>query len=262
MSKNKPILGTCCVCRKEGKINFEHVPPKSCGNTQTRFTKSSLKDIFIPEDPKQKQRIIQGGIGYYSFCESCNNQFGSWYVKEYSEFYKTAIKVLKIKTPNQSALVYPFEIYPLRIIKQVVCMFLAINHNNNFNFDKDILNEFVLDREKTGLPSQFKIFSFFNRGGKPRILPFTILANINTLKADDFSFSCSQYSEMAFPPLGFVLAHNSKKPDERLVDITYFVDYKYNIKESIMMALPILPTHTKYPCTYKTKGEIEKKYQN
>lgn len=250
MNRTKKLIrGVCSVCEKQGNINFEHVPPQSCGNKQTRYTYSTLKDIFVPTG--EKKRIMQGGLGYYAFCENCNNQFGSWYVKDYSVLYKTACQVLKIKTSDNS-LVYPFEIYPLRIIKQIICMFLAVNHNSNFQFDKNILNDFVLDKHKTELSSQFKIFAFYNRGGKPRILPFTVIGNIE-------NFTSQYYSEIAFPPFGFVLAYNSEKPDERLIDITYFTNYSYDTKCSLMLQFPILPTHTHYPCTYKTKGEIERK---
>jgi|TARA_B110000967_G_scaffold118945_1_gene121677 hypothetical protein len=40
MSRKKPEIGICRICKKEKKLTFEHIPPKVAFNKNTRSAKS------------------------------------------------------------------------------------------------------------------------------------------------------------------------------------------------------------------------------
>ncbi|WP_181646106.1 hypothetical protein [Paenibacillus anseongensis] len=65
-------------------------------------------------------------------------------------------------------------------------------------------------------------------------------------------------SEIAFPPMGYVMTFNSEPPDSRLVEITHFTRYGYNDFETVFLNFSQLPVHLFMPGDYRTKEEIYK----
>lgn len=246
------IKGDCLICKEYKDINFEHVPPKSCGNHNTKYNMVLFKDLLVPFFNKNLPKFPnQGGIGVYAFCKDCNGNFGKWYVRSYSDWYKEAVLVLKIITKTYKPLAYSYKIYPLRIIKEIICMFIAINKESSFFSYKDELCDFVAKKDQTSLPSGVKVWAYYNFGGKPRINSF-----VNFIK---FNGNNSIMSEIAFPPFGFVLTLNCQPPDKRLIDISYFANYEYTKETTLHLDFPVLPTNLKHTGTYLTGHEIRKR---
>lgn len=82
---------------------------------------------LINENPRDYRNLrgkkARRGIGAYTLCERCNNQTGAWYGAAYAHFARQGMEYL---TPQEkpTLLYYPFRIYPLHVIKQVMCMFI------------------------------------------------------------------------------------------------------------------------------------------
>ena len=83
--------GVCHICGKYGKLSYEHIPPQSAFNNVKRKVSTleeSLKDETENRAPWDieglKYQQFQKGIGFYTLCESCNNNTGSWYANAYS----------------------------------------------------------------------------------------------------------------------------------------------------------------------------------
>lgn len=69
----------------------------------------------------------------------------------------------------------------------------------------------------------------------------------------------SLQSEIAYPPYGYVLTLNGKRPlDGRLVEISHFASYAYNEEVSMPIHLPVLPTHAMFGADYRTQEEIDR----
>jgi 5-methylcytosine-specific restriction endonuclease McrA len=76
--------GTCHVCGKFGPLSFEHIPPRSTGNNHVVQIYSGdqvIKNSLTGSDDASalKYKPSQGGMGFYSLCESCNNYLGQNY---------------------------------------------------------------------------------------------------------------------------------------------------------------------------------------
>ena len=73
------------------------------------------------------------------------------------------------------------------------------------------------------------------------------------------SFTGFVFSEITFPPFGFVWSLNSTPPDDRLTDITHFADnYSYNDEPLMWIQLPVLPIYTFYPGDYRDRDTVLK----
>ena len=67
------------------------------------------------------------------------------------------------------------------------------------------------------------------------------------------------FSEITFPPFGFVLTFNSPPPDGRLADITYLADeFDYKEERVVWIQLPVLPIYTFYPGDYRNRDTVLK----
>ena len=64
-------------------------------------------------------------------------------------------------TQGTPSLYYSFRIFPLRVIKQIVCMFFSIN-DIRFSYNHPELVKFVLNRNERNLNPDIRIYAFFN----------------------------------------------------------------------------------------------------
>jgi hypothetical protein len=257
MSRRKKVYGKCKLCGFEGKLSYEHVPPSSAyNNSDYYYSKLSElmeveldDDLNYPEEFRRKRiKKGQGGFGYYSLCERCNNNTGSWYGWDYILWVYQSMGIL-LKANHRPTLYYPTQFYPLRVIKQVLCMFFSINHLG-FNDSEPELVSFILNRERRYLNPKYKIFCYYNIDGESRYLPTTVLGNFKT-------HVNITLSEFTFPPFGFVLTLNSPSPDSRLADISHFSNYGYDEQNQYFQSFKVLPTYIGYiPGDYRTKKQI------
>jgi hypothetical protein len=54
------------------------------------------------------------------------------------------------------------------------------------------------------------------------------------------------------------MTFDNKVPDNRLVDITYFKNYKYNQLVDIHLKMSVLPIFTQFPGDYRSAEEVRK----
>jgi hypothetical protein len=97
MAKKTKHTDVCIICNETRTINFEHIPPKSCGNSETRYYEAKLIDVINKK--KLDSHIVkqkQGGIGKYSICIECNHKFGKEYVNGYKQIYQQTSRNINI----------------------------------------------------------------------------------------------------------------------------------------------------------------------
>jgi hypothetical protein len=243
--------GDCHICGKHDYLSFEHVPPESAFNNK-RIWVAHGSQLFEGHQPHSLQkRVQQRGAGGYTLCISCNNLTGGWYVRAYADWACQAMEILE-KSKGAPTLIYPFRIYQLRIIKQIIAMFLSVNAPD---FRKEIpyLEKFVLDRHSTGLPPDIRVYAGYTTG------PYSRSAGKSGI-FDKSGYSPKTYavSEVAFPPFVFVLTLDSPCPESRMTDITFFASANYDEIRDLYIGLPVLPISTAYPTDYRTMKEVSK----
>lgn len=162
MTRARKKIGTCCICGKEGKLSFEHVPPRSAFNDHPIFV-ANIKELIGNWDGELrsiKGKVHQLGAGDYTLCEKCNSDTGAWYGNAFADWAYQAFQVLT-SARGEPSLYYNFRVFPLRVIKQIVCMFFSSNGPDFRTVHPDLV-KFVLDREARHLKPSIRIYTYYN----------------------------------------------------------------------------------------------------
>jgi hypothetical protein len=250
MAKPK-ITGRCHICGIDGPLTYEHVPPEAAFNDQ-RVVTPPLESYINkgPDELPSRGPINQRGAGGYTLCSSCNSLTGTWYVPAYVDIaYQAAI--LLQRSQGELCLQYPYRIFPLRFIKQVIAMFCSVNRPGFVEKNTE-LRRFLLDKESKYLDPKIKIFTYLTTSSLGRQSGFSTAFMDGQLRL---------YSEIGFPPLGFILTYDSFPPDNRLLDISYFATYDYNYFDTFFLKLSVLPINYFIPGDFRTRDEIMQDYQ-
>jgi hypothetical protein len=247
----KTIFGVCHLCGTNGKLSFEHVPPDSAFNGQP-ILRTAFKKVLECEDLDNITggQVMQRGAGGYTLCESCNSNTGSWYVPAFADWAHQAMRIV-IGTRARPSLGYPFTLFPLRVLKQILCMFCSVNGPLFQAVNPDLVR-FILNRESTELPDRVRVYAFYTFSDRARAS-----GAVGLLRGLGSSASRSHvFSEITYPPFGFVMTLNSTPPLPDFCDISGFSNFAYrDWRCGITMRLPLMPVYTAFPGDYRTRNE-------
>jgi hypothetical protein len=112
----KRPLGNCCICA-ESAFNDR---PILRAHLFKILADGSLQFGNLESPSGEKQ---QRGAGQHTLCEKCNSDTGHWYGAAFADWAHQGMRI--VSGTKGLILIYPFNIYPLRVIKQVLCMFLS-----------------------------------------------------------------------------------------------------------------------------------------
>lgn len=269
----KKVFGNCLICGTDTKLTFEHVPPRAAFNNYPAIGKQIFE--LTNKDPDNyfegKKRIYQRGAGAYTLCEKCNSNTGAWYGDAFADFAHQSLDILK-HAKGRPSIYYPFRTYPLRVIKQIVTMFFSVN-DDSFRGNHPDLVKFVLNKNERYLSPDIRILVYFNSSPRSRYIGGTSMTKISP---DDINLDTMEnlqrkiesehsrsrlLSEIAFPPLGYVMTFNSESLDKQLVDISFFANYPYNDWTSIQLKLPVYPVYTWFPADFRSREQVQREFE-
>lgn len=246
------VVGDCHICGRNGDLSYEHVPPRSAFNNR-RIWVARGDQLFRGRDiDSMSKDQLQRGAGGYTLCARCNNDTGRWYGAAFAAWAAQAVEILE-RAKEPPLLAYPYTIYPLRLIKQIISMFFSVNAPV-FRNEVPYLVRFVLNRYTKGLPDDIRLHAAYTAGRTSRTAGKSGL--ITGVGGNDMR--AHAISEVAFPPFVFVLTLGSDCPDPRLVDISFFASFGYDEMSRPYMNFPVLPINSPYPTDYRTTSEIRR----
>jgi len=246
----KKVYGNCSICGCYKKLSFEHIPPKAAFNNKRVVSVKFENIISLGPAEKIKGKTQQRGAGAFTLCDKCNNDTGGWYGKDFVNWCYQCYDTI-VRSNGKPTLFYLHYMLPLRILKQIVCMFLSLN-GPGFSSLSPELRRFVLNKESKYLSPKYRFFTYYNLEGRFRYLGVSVRGIFGT------SFETLPMSELSFPPLGYLMTLDGKNPgDKRLCEITHFSRYSYNEFQVMESKMAVLPTHLYFPGDYRTKREIE-----
>lgn len=248
MGKNKKIQGYCHICGEYGELTFEHVPPRSAYNNRSLLAYDFDQSVNLGPDDNVKGKITQKGMGDYTLCGRCNNNTGQWYGSKFKLFCEQGMEIL-LRAKGDPVLIYKTVNYPLEVLKQIVAMFFSVNGDGLAASNPD-LARFVLNKKLRYIPPKFRFFLYYNLGKKYRYIK--LMSKHDASGKNDIIWM----SEISFPPYGYMMTIDSKKPDPRLVEITHFSKYDYGEFAVLRQKLPVLPTNYFIPGDYRTEDEM------
>lgn len=259
MGRRKKVEGFCRICGLYKKLSFEHVPPEAAFNNGKAYFLATVDELeqldFVSLDSSMISKLPldhfkkkQGGIGFNTLCDQCNNTTGSWYASDFIIWARQSMEIL-LKSNGRPTLHYPTHFFPLRVIKQIITMFFSIRVEGTCD-DESELQTFILNKEKRHLSPKYRVYCYYNLNGSYRYLGDSFIGGID-------GSSMIRTSELSFPPFGFVLTIDSEKPDNRLFEITHFANCDYNYWTDYYQNFPVLPTFLPHvPLDYRSKDEI------
>ncbi|MGI8508576.1 MAG: hypothetical protein ACR2MQ_04555 [Gemmatimonadaceae bacterium] len=232
---------------KRGPLTFEHVPPRSAFNDRPVLALTDPDFYAIGPDDPVRGRVQQRRSGKHTLCATCNAKLGRWYVETYKQWARDGAVILQ-QSSGIVSLVHLNHLLPLRILKQVAAMFFSINPVG-FAEKHPELAHFVLSPHSQLLPRKLRFFVYYNCEGRYRTVPICALLDIKTKQM-------SVFTELCYPPFGFVMAVDTPPPDDRLCEITAWARFKYSEFASLPLSIPVLPTYTFIGGDYRTKARI------
>jgi len=240
-------IGECHICGRVGPLSFEHVPPRKAFNDRP-VIRARFEDLLgIGPDEPIRGEYQQRGMGDYTLCPGCNNKTGGWYGSEFVKWCYQGFDIL-LRAQGRPTFIYLYYLLPLRIIKQIIVMLFSAN-GPEFRRANPELVHFVLNKEEKNLSPKYRIYTYYTVSSRLRSSAVSGLVNINTNEVFVFS-------ELSYFPFGYIMTFDSRPPDQRLLDITHFVNYGYNEFAVKTINIPVLPTHTWFPADFRTREEI------
>jgi len=252
--ERKKKTGKCHLCGKVKKLSLEHVPPRAAFNEWQKKLYTGEQLIAKPGLPWDFSALSgehhQNGIGWNTLCEKCNSNSGGWYVKAYVDFACKTYKQLEDSPPTIS-LPYVYKIYgvyPLRVAKAVLIMFLSTNSAGFLDKNKK-LRDLLLEKTLTGIdPKKYGIGMYINASKLSKYIGVCAILKGNEVEA---------VSEISLLPFGFVLRLDPKNMDG-FVDITGWLDYQYDDKVDLEITIPVYDSNTVLPLDFRSKDEVLK----
>jgi hypothetical protein len=244
-------IGICKLCLETKGLNFEHIPPRSAFNKDTKYYILDQTEYYQKakeytfDNLKPKSRKEQGGIGEFSFCFDCNGFLGSNYVRTYKKFAKIAMNIIQSNDKNTKAFEFDIsDINLLKFLKQIAAIFIASN-DDSFAKSYPELLEFVKNEKSTELSQKFRFYMYLNNEGQNR--------NGHIHFTNHYGTVC----EFAFRPFGFVLSIDNPN---RIMPLTEITNFKHYEKIKMLEKLPIIlnkyPTYYPFPLDFRTKEEL------
>ncbi len=218
----KIIEGYCALCGKYEKLSFEHVPPQSAFNNKPIFVQTHEHLIDKNSYLYGKRKRSNRGLGGYSLCESCNKNTGDWYARDFGDFAHQGMKIIK-EQKGRYNISGEYNIKPLNVIKQILTMFMSADKLGILKSQKDLV-DFILTKQKVGIPERYRIFLYSTLSPNKRIIGYTIVSTDSAIQ---------KWSEISFPPFGFLLAEESEAAHNDMCDISSFGKFNYNEQTSV-----------------------------
>lgn len=255
--------GRCHICGKYRKYTKEHIPPQAAFNQSPVVLygfNAALRNGWDSPYPwdfsGQKGRPMNKGVWFKRLCEECNTQLlGIHYVPAYSDLVKQTYVLLEkgVRINKDGFGTFEFSnLYPLKIAKKVIAMFLGINAPEMIVAEPE-LQRFVLRQEQRALSEKYSLYMFVAGGQLSRYCGLTIL-----LRGFGTGSSVIRpVSELATFPLGFLLEIDAKQQEKQLTDIRFLAnDYCFDDCVDLRLSLPVRETNTMFPLDYRNQKQV------
>ena len=252
--KTKPI-GTCAICSLDKELTHEHIPPQSVGNTKDVRPYGLFDSLLKNQSYDDKTGLKwdgghQNGFKKNTLCESCNPRTGSWYGVAFRDFIDKIRPIVTVHNakPGQVAEGIIKDIYPLRIIKQILSMFCSIN---NLDTGIDDLRKFVYEKEASLKLDDMRVYMYIQPYNDVKIIPFQTQIISST---DRSKLECM--SEICYSPFGFILSCGIPRISNELVDISEFTEQTYDCKCVWQATIPVKERNLPFVGDFRSKDEI------
>ena len=250
MSTNR--TGICHICGNDGPLSYEHIPPRSMGNSKPvkSYRVADIAEKHGSTNVKFTNNIHyrqhQRGMGFQTICRKCNSYLGRHYVKAYTGCISELGALLQEAKNDKDGNGIHLEarnIPVLAFIKHVISNFCSTTQPGTMLDCRD----FLLDCENRNLPDRYRLFMFavpengtFISSGWAQLL-----LNERGLKTANLAF-------IATYPVGFFLydtESSSAEPDSSRYgcEITSMTKQPWGAEPNFSIDLPYMTISNSFP---------------
>ena len=174
------------------------------------------------------------GFGGYTLCESCNNNTGDWYARDFVSFAHQGMKIIN-NSKGQYNIKGEYKIKPLNVIKQILTMFMSADKSGHLQSQKDLV-EFLMNKDNVGMPEKYKIYLYSTLSSHKRMIGHSIVY--------DPKLGIQKWSEINFQPFGYLLSEDSVAAHEHMCDISTFGSVEYGKELLVELSTAYLNVET------------------
>lgn len=243
-----PHKSLCRICGRRPADTREHVPPQATGN------RGKARVYFIlgnstPEEKNIRTQESDDGLWVPTLCEVCNNKTGAQFVEPYADFVRQVSNAPGVLDASCNTATHLKQIYPLRVLKQMYCMFLAATPFEPTEVWRGI-QEFVLKRDAPLPKIAPSVFVYHNLSSVGRLAPICLIMSFGKRLHH-------QAAEISWPPVGLVFSFEGKERLKFMQDVTSWANFSFHDRIDVAVSLPRLQVYTPYPLTYGTSRDVE-----
>lgn len=236
----KNTFGNCSLCGEYKKLSFEHVPPAAAFNNKPIYVQGHEHLIDKNSYVFGKKKRSNRGFGGYTLCESCNNNTGDWYARDFVSFAHQGMSVITKSAPKY-IVTGTYRIKPLNVIKQVLTMFMSADKSGYLQSNKELV-DFLLNKESVCMPDKYGVHIYSTLSPLKRMIGYSIVS--------DPKLGVQKWSEINFQPFGYLLTEDSIPAHKHMCDISRFANFKYDQELSVEITTAYLKVGSPLIGTY------------
>jgi hypothetical protein len=274
---NKKRYGRCRICQKFGRLTREHVPPASAFNDRSYLQYYSEQVSEAERLQWRTREVNASGIYVFTLCERCNNKTGRAYGGAYVEFVREFSSVATPTNADTDVEIDFKNLFPARVAKQAVSMFLSTSGPVSFNGYKrfwnplldttppatpedlfnnlpdpnrlrdvyDQLRSFVRKRDVRGLPPGVRLYAYAVANSGSGVQTGIMAAGRRSTNKYFWLIVVGLW------PVHWVLVLDGE-PDEKFLDVTDWANMGYKDRRSEKIQIPCRWTVGKFPLDFRS----------
>lgn len=240
--------GSCHICGREGKLSFEHIPPRSMGNNHgvrsyrgvDIIKKAGGFDASVRDGVRYAK--MRRGAGFSTLCAKCNSYLGANYVREFTGCVKELGASFIRNPPGGDARAIHLEggkINILAFFKHVISNFCATTPCGSMADCRD----FLLDRESNDFPGRYRLYMY--AVPDPESMMITTGWMVPITKRGAYTLA-----HVAMFPAGFTLLDTALSdliPPYLGCEITAMANQKWGERPDFILDLPLMSLERMLP---------------
>ncbi len=249
----RPSPPRCHYCRLRPAGSREHLP----GVAALNDAPVEITYLRVPHAGaalERARRVEDYGLVVRTICRHCNERTGGNYGTAFKEFALQFASSGVLDAGQRRCWVSLQDIQPLRVLKQMAAMFLAVQPTMPPPV-YDPIRDFVLTQGRKLPPDLLRVFLYRNVSHTGRIVPVTGLGFLRA-PPESVSLVCS---EISWPPLGLVFARHWHPHLAAMPEITHWGQrFHFRQRASLGFSVPQLRVETTDPLGFGSPEEVDR----
>jgi hypothetical protein len=249
-----PLRSLCNICTIRPAGSKEHLPGMAASNS------GPIEVIYLGSsrnasgEVEHVSRLEKDGFVVRTICSHCNNRTGGDYGTAYKSFVEQFTNSGVVEQAIGRSWISVRDIQPLRVIKQMMCMFLAAQPNINPHWKG--IRKLVLNKDRRMTSERLRVYLYRNTSQLGRVIPFTGMASVRK------HWPPILLSEISWPPVGIVFTTESHPLTDGMYEITDWARaYRFRSRDtrsnaSFTFDVPQLATGTHWPLGFGTESQV------